>query len=238
MPEASAAVAVGAVVEALTEQGAGAALELLAVAESFDDRLAEELLEQFAGTNGNTTQVLATVKSLPFLLRIDTRQWTLQPAVRAALVASLRDRQEDLFRAASAFLTERFVERVEGSSGRPEREALWFAALQTLPIDAERTIDCLETLTNQATSVNRSGDVDASAALAAGSAELRDKHAPEVAYFVGRQAYARNDRDRAAREFRHVLDGSQRQQMRAIAGHLLANILLRQDGDPDRKSVV
>jgi tetratricopeptide (TPR) repeat protein len=210
---------------------AGEALELLAVADAFDDGLASDLLERFADTNGTTSQVLAQLKSLPFVLRVDATQWSFQDPARDALLDSLRSRQTAVFEEVSRFLVATYAMRAEQQTGRSSRDALWRAALQALPIDPEYAVDQLEALVEQGSGYNRGVDVDATASLAEANTSLLHGQRGEVAYFVGRRAYSRRERVVAEQQFRLALKLSDRPSMRAIAGHLLANLLLEQGRD-------
>jgi tetratricopeptide (TPR) repeat protein len=208
------------------------ALQLLAVAESLDDALACSLLERFAGTNGSTPSTVAAVKSLPFVVRRDGDGWRFLPAVRDELLGELRARDDDRFVAVSQFLSRRFEEIAGDEASREAREARWRAAIHALPIDVDVVLDHLEQLSNGAVGLNRASDLDSSVELTRRHPGAFRDRAPEVAYFVGRQAYAKQRWEIAEARFRAAL-ATHRPSMRATALRLLANILLRRRGDAD-----
>lgn len=229
MPDARVAAVTAAVVRSLSD--AGLALEVLAVADVFDNALAAELLERFGATNGDTLPVLAALKALPFVAPVNVREWQLQPAAREALITSLRRRDEGTFSRASEYLAGHFADRATELTGRLARECRWHAAVQLLPVDASRAFDHLETLVSQAVGPNEQVDVDASASLARSNPKVVEEYSAEVAYFVGRRAYLHGDRTTAEREFRLVLQGTNRVSMLSVASHLLANMLLERGGN-------
>jgi tetratricopeptide (TPR) repeat protein len=215
----------------LVHSVAGNGPEVLAVADEFDDSLAVDVLERFAGTNGSSEAILAATKSLPFVLRVDDDRWSFQRGARNILILSLREQDELRFQEISTYLTELFEARAKQSAGRAAREALWYAAVHVLPLNADRAFDHLEEIAGLASGFNGSTDFDAVVSLVESEAELLEQRAAEVAYFRGRQAYALGKRQLAEEEFRCVRDASNRAGMRAIATHLLANILVdRVDG--------
>lgn len=207
------------------------ALRVLGIPRALNDRLAAELLQRFCHTNGSTSRVVATVKTLPIVLDDGPSEWSIEPAVRDALVSSYRDSASEHFVEVSTFVADYYAARAKHDRARSSRELLWRAAAQVLPVDPERGITHLENLVDLAIGPNARADVDSAARLAAAEFPGTEQHAGELAYFKGRRAYAHGDRQYAEREFRRTWERSRRPGMRAIAGHLLANILLDQARD-------
>jgi len=164
----------------LVHSAAGNGPEVLAVANEFDDSLAIDVLERFAGTNGRSGSILAATKSLPFVLRVDDDRWSFQLGAREILIWSLREQNEQRFEEVSTYLTDLFEARAKQSVGRAAREALWYAAVHVLPLNSDRAFDHLEEIAGLASGFNGRTDFDAVVSLVESDAELLEQRAAEV----------------------------------------------------------
>jgi tetratricopeptide (TPR) repeat protein len=210
------------------------ALELLATPHWLDDQLAISIVTEFGQANGTTPQVVARIHQLPFISPHGTNAWRLVGSARAYFLNRVEQKRE-LFVSLNNYLAEYFRSTSTTFVNQEHplaREAVWRSVYHETPASPKSALADLETLVDRAATTERLSDMKAAVQLTEAQRPWLEGYDAEVAYIVGRYAYARRDLELAEDRFLIVWRQDVDAHRRIVAGHLLGVIWSGRSREP------
>lgn len=201
------------------------AAELFSLPHSLDDPTAVDLVQRFTSANGSSSVAVAEVKRLPFVSPLGVDRWKVADSLREALVHRV-ERTPDLAREVDAFLADRLaISAQELPDESPAaRQLRWRSIYHRLPVSPKDALGELDDFVERAASARQLSDLRAAAELTEQRNRWLAGYKAEVAYIVGRSAYAFKDFDTAEDRFLLVWQADNDDHRRMVSGHLLGAI--------------
>lgn len=232
MAETSAGAVLQDLLATVPREVVGAA-EILSLPHSTDDSMAVDLVRRFSSANGTTIAAVAEVKRLPFIGPAGRGRWKIASPMREALEARLQENQE-LVVEIDAYLAERFATDAAAlpSGAAAARELRWRSVYHRVSVSPTTAFAELDAFVERAASVGQLSDVQAAVELTERRSPLLADYQIEVAYVVGRSAYAFGDDEVAEDRFLRVWQSDTDPHRRIVSGHLLGVIWSRRNREP------
>ena len=205
------------------------AAELCSVPHGLEDELGERMISDLLGLNGHSRSTWVEVKMLPFVYPYEGSQWRFSDPARAYFSGRLEQRNGTVFEV-HRYLTDNYQEEYEAhenKSAPQARELAWRAVYHLAPNAPEEAVERLSVLGEQAAESSRLADMQGVIDLFDEQERWLSDFRVERAYFEGRYAYAKRNYQTAEPHFSLVWREGRPNLMKAIAGHLLGQIVGR-----------